>query len=100
MKGINGSLGAMNIPLKPDAKLVKRRPYCLYPIYKEKVWKEIDRMLDVGIIVPHDHMRSLNVACVHDPFPISFIDEVLDNVGGRKSYSFMNGFFGYHQVIS
>jgi len=54
MKGITGSLGAMNIQLKPDAKLVKRRPYQLNPKYKEKVCKEIDQMLDAGIIVPLD----------------------------------------------
>jgi hypothetical protein len=33
-------------------KPVKRRPYRLNPKYKEKVHKELDRMLDVGIIVP------------------------------------------------
>ena len=27
-------------------------------------------------------LRKLNDACVHDPFPTSFTDEVLDNVGG------------------
>jgi hypothetical protein len=32
--------------------LVKRRPYHLNPKYKEKVCKELDQMLDVGIIVP------------------------------------------------
>jgi hypothetical protein len=32
--------------------LVKRRPYRLNPKYKEKVCKELDRMLDVRIIVP------------------------------------------------
>ena len=29
MKGISRDLGEMNIPLKPDAKLVKQRPYRL-----------------------------------------------------------------------
>jgi hypothetical protein len=41
MKGIAGSLGAMKIQLKPNAKLVKRRPYRLNPKYKEKVLKEL-----------------------------------------------------------
>jgi hypothetical protein len=43
MKGIAGSLGAMKIQLKLDAKLVKRRPYHLNPKYKEKVHKELDQ---------------------------------------------------------
>lgn len=29
-------------------------------------------------------LRKLNDACVNDPFPTPFIDEVLENVGGRK----------------
>lgn len=43
-------------------------------------------------------LRKLNHACVHDPFPIPFTDEVLDNVGGQEVYSFTNGFSGYHLI--
>ena len=46
MKGIIGDLGEMKIPLKPDAKLVKQRPYKLNLRYKEKVKIELDIMLD------------------------------------------------------
>jgi hypothetical protein len=35
---------------------------------------------------------------VHDPFPTPFIDEVLEQVAGKESYSFTYGFSGYHQV--
>ena len=42
--------------------------------------------------------RSLNVAYVHDPFPMPFNDEVLDQVEGNKAYSFTNGFSDYHHV--
>jgi hypothetical protein len=31
MKGIVGELGEMKIPLKPDAKPVKQRPYRMNP---------------------------------------------------------------------
>ena len=34
MKGILGDIGVMKIPLKPDAKPVKQRPYRLNPKYK------------------------------------------------------------------
>jgi hypothetical protein len=43
-------------------------------------------------------LRKLNDACLHDPFPTPFIDEVLDNLGGHEVYSFTNGFSGYHQI--
>lgn len=37
-------------------------------------------------------------ACVHDPFPTPFSDEVLDNVVGNEAYPFTDGFSGYHRV--
>jgi hypothetical protein len=43
-------------------------------------------------------LRKFNDACLHDPFPTPFTDEVLENVGGQEAYSFTNGFSGYHQI--
>jgi hypothetical protein len=43
-------------------------------------------------------LRKLNDACLHDPFPTSFTDEVLENIGGHEAYSFTDGFSGYHQI--
>ena len=34
---------------------------------------------EIGIYVD---LKKLNDACLHDPFPTPFIDEVLDNMGG------------------
>ena len=39
----------IKIPLKPDAKPVKQRPYRLNPKYKEKVRMKLDKMLAAGI---------------------------------------------------
>ena len=91
------------------------------PKYKEKVNQVLDKMLADRIIdlveesewvspmVVQDKktkggikicvdLRKLNDASVHDPFPTPFIDEVLDNVGGKELYSFIDGFSGYHQI--
>jgi hypothetical protein len=43
-------------------------------------------------------LRKLNDACLHDPFPTLFMDEVLENVGGHEAYSLTDGFLGYHQI--
>jgi hypothetical protein len=43
-------------------------------------------------------LRKLNDACLCDPFPTPFIDEVLENVGGQEAYSFTNGFSGFHRI--
>ena len=50
MKGIVGDLGEMKIPLKPDAKPIKQRPYRLNQRYKEKLKEELGHMLDARII--------------------------------------------------
>ena len=94
----------MKILLKPDAKPVFQSPYRMNPRYKDRVKDSIDWMLDAGIInsveesewiipmVVQDkktgkiricvNLRKLNDACIHDPFPTFFIDEVLEGVGG------------------
>ena len=43
-------------------------------------------------------LRKLNDACLHDPFPTLFTDEVLESVGGQEMYSFIDRFSGYLQV--
>ena len=120
MKGIAGELGEMKIPLKSEVRLIRQRPYRLNPIYKQKVKVEIDRMLEAGIIKPVEEsewvspmvvcenkkggiricvdLSKLNDACLHDPFPTPFTDEVLENVGGQEAYSFTVRFSGYHQI--
>jgi len=90
------------------------------PRYKEKVRLEIQKILDAGIIEPVEEsewisvmvfqdnkmgeiricvdLRKLNDACVTEPFPTPFTNEVLDSVGGHEAYSFTNGFSGYHEI--
>ena len=41
---------------------------------------------------------KLNVATISDPFPLPFIDLVLDDVVGHQMYSFLDRFSGYNQI--
>jgi len=66
MEGIVGELGEMKIPLKLEAKPIKKRPYRINPRYKEKVKVEIDRMLEVGIIKPIVDYKWICQMVVHD----------------------------------
>jgi hypothetical protein len=50
MKGLIGELGEMNIPLKPNARPLRQRPYRLNLVYKKKTKEEIDKMLEDGVI--------------------------------------------------
>jgi hypothetical protein len=77
-------------------------------------------MLEVGIIEPVEEsewissmvvqenkkggisicldMRKINDSFLHYPFPTHFTYQVLDNVGGQKTYSFTYAFSGYHHI--
>jgi hypothetical protein len=33
-----------------------------------------------------------------NPFPLPFIDEKLNIMAGCEAYSFLDGYFGYHQI--
>jgi hypothetical protein len=100
LKGIKGVMGEMKIELKLGSNLVRHRPYLLNPRLKEKVKKEIDKMLEARIIFAVEEeewvsaisiqrkkgteditvcvdYRSLNYACVHGPFPTPYTDKVL-----------------------
>ena len=52
----------------------------------------------LGEVKIYIELRNLNDACMHDPFPTPFIDEVIESVGGQEMYSFTDGFSGYYQV--
>jgi hypothetical protein len=40
--------------------------------------------------------RKLNVTTKKDPYPLPFIEEVLDMVAGHEMYYFLDGFSSYH----
>jgi hypothetical protein len=94
-------MGEMKIELKLGSKPVRNRPYRLNPRVKEKVKREIYKMLEAKLIILVEEAewlspiviqskkgtgdirvcveyRSLNFVCVHDPFPTPFTDEVLE----------------------
>jgi hypothetical protein len=101
LKGIKRVMGEISIELKLGATPIIHRPYNINPRLKEKVKKDIDKMLaaklifvveeaewvssiviqrkkdieDIRVCVDY---RSLNSACVHDPFPTPYTDEVLE----------------------
>jgi hypothetical protein len=42
---------------------------------------------------------KLNVAIKKDPYPLPFTDEVINIIAGQEVYTFLYGFFGYHQIF-
>jgi hypothetical protein len=44
------------------------------------------------------NFRKLNATTQKDSYPLLFIDEVLNTIIGYETYSFLNGYLGYHQI--
>jgi hypothetical protein len=42
--------------------------------------------------------RKLNAFIKKDPYPLPYTGEVINIVGGHEAYTFLDGFFGYHQI--
>jgi len=103
-----------------DWKPVNQPPRRINPTLKDIVKIEIEKLLKVKfifpildsrwvsplVIVPKKNgkwrvcveYRALNKATHRDHFPLPFIDQVLDNLVGKKYLSFIDGFSGYNQI--
>ncbi|MCO5574792.1 hypothetical protein L7F22_028584 [Adiantum nelumboides] len=91
------------------------------PNYAKKVKEEIDNLLKAGFITEVESSddwlfpivvvlkkngklkvcvdyRKLNAQTIKDPFPLPFIDMMLDEIAGHEMYSFMDGYNGYNQL--
>ncbi len=44
-------------------------------------------------------LRKLNAATKKDPYPLPFIDEVLNTIVGYEAYSFLDGYSKYYQIF-
>ena len=43
--------------------------------------------------------RKLNSVTRKDHFPLPFMDQILERVAGHEFYCFLNGYFGYNQIV-
>jgi hypothetical protein len=62
--------------------------------------------LSFRIVIPNKNgklriyiaFRKLNVATNKDPYPLPFMDEMLNTIARYEAYSFLDGYSRYHQI--
>ena len=100
----------------PVRQRIYRTPHAL----RDKIKKELDSMLDLGIIEPANSpyaspitvvvkpggkdiricsdLRAINEICIFDPYEMPRIDDILDEVSGCKFISTLDLTKGFYQV--
>jgi ribonuclease HI len=109
------------IPLREEAKPVKKKIRMMNPKLKPLVKIELEKLKKAGIIYPIRHsdwlsnpvivrkktreirmcvdFRDLNRASIKDNFPLPNMEFLLQQVTGSTCMSMLDGFSGYNQVL-
>jgi len=113
------NLGVHHIELIPNTLPIRCTPYRLHPEKREVLRKELDSLLELGIIEESDSpwaspivlvpksdgtlrlctdFRKVNAVTVPDPFPIPRVEDLLDRVGQSRYLTKLDMTRGYWQV--
>nr|ABF96496.1 retrotransposon protein, putative, unclassified [Oryza sativa Japonica Group] len=92
--------------VQPDVKPVKQKLRRFAPERKQAIREELDKLLKAGFIREKANGKwrmcvdftDLNKACPKDHFPLPRIDQLVDSTAGCELLSFLDAYFGYHQI--
>lgn len=118
IRGFKGE--ELHIPLKEGVKPVRQKLRRMGQEQMKALQEEVDKLLRAGFIRPVQtpewvsptvatpkkdgrwriciDFKPLNAATKKDPYPLPFIDQILDSVAGHERYSVCDGFSGYFQL--
>ncbi|GKB72325.1 reverse transcriptase domain-containing protein [Tanacetum coccineum] len=80
---------------KPAVQHQRRVDPKIYDVIK----KEVEKLLDAGLIYRISDSPWLNEATRKDHFPLPFMDQMLERLAGNEYYYFLKGFSGYFQIL-
>ncbi|WVZ84118.1 hypothetical protein U9M48_031179, partial [Paspalum notatum var. saurae] len=108
-----------HIPLHPQAVPVNCRPYKYSPQHKTEIEKQVQKLLQAGLITHSTSpfaspvllvkkkdgfwrmcvdYRKLNALTIKNRFPMPVIEEILNELGPAKFFTKLDMRSGYHQV--
>jgi len=120
MPGIPREVAEHSLDIRASSKPVKQRLRRFDEAKRRAIGEEIHKLLAAGFIKEVFHPEwlanpvlvkkkngkwrmcvdytSLNKACPKNPFPLPHIDQIVDSTTGCKILSFLDAYFGYHQI--
>jgi hypothetical protein len=120
LKGIPPHIVQHRIELDTSIPPTHQARYRLNPNYATILQEDIDKLFAASfikpikeatwlspiVVVPKKNeklkicvdFKKLNVATKKDPYPLPFTDEVINIIVGHEVYTFLSGFFRYHQI--
>ena len=120
----SGALGMIRatehrIPLEPETKPIRSLPYRKGPAMREMVAKEVNKMLNAGVIAPAStewaspvvlvqkkdgslrfcvDYRRLNAKTASDSYPLLRMDDCIDSLGDAAVFTTLDCKSGYWQI--
>ncbi|GKD76899.1 reverse transcriptase domain-containing protein, partial [Tanacetum coccineum] len=98
IKGINLEFYTHKILMEEDYKSAVQHQRWVNPKIHNVIKREIEKLLNAGLIYPISDSHWLNEATRKDHFPLPFMDQMLERLAGNEYYCFLDGFLGYFQI--
>ncbi|GJU37443.1 reverse transcriptase domain-containing protein [Tanacetum coccineum] len=98
IKGINPEFCTHKILMEEDYKPAVQHQRRVNPKIHDVIKKEVEKLLDAGLIYPISDSPWLNEATRKDHFPLPFMDQMLERLARNEYYCFLDGFLGYFQI--
>ncbi|GKF64796.1 hypothetical protein Tco_0188244 [Tanacetum coccineum] len=98
IKGINPEFCSHKILMEDDYEPAVQHQRRVNPKIRDVIKKEVEKLLDAGLIYPISDSPWLNEATQKDHFPLSFMDQMLERLARNEYYCFLDGFYGYFQI--
>lgn len=120
MPGIHQSVASYQLNVLASSRPIRQKVRQFHPDRQNIIQSEVEKLLAAGfirevdypewlvnvVVVPKKEGKwrvcvgytNLNDACPKDNFPLARIDQIVDSTVRHRMFSFLDAFFGYHQI--